>query len=407
MLIERYLGLNYLLTEDPHLHHPESTVSINYSLEAKEGFFNIYQDPLLIQEDIKQQDIIVSREKSSSVTSPEIGFFFKTNGVYDLPFDLFSAAFYLLTRYEEYLPHEKDAHGRYKSSNSILSNKAFNFLPIVEIWMDDFKKRLKKLHPQLLFKEPTFQYIPTIDIDNAFKYMGRNWLKKPPNILNKQCCSVLMGRAEDPYNTVLSMIDQLEKFGQEPILFFLLSDQHQHDSNVQPTSKKLQALIQSLQKNKLGIHPSYLATKNNKIQQQKQQLEYLYPEITQSRQHFLRINFPDYFNQLIEAGIKIDYSLAYPDVQGFRAGYSKPFPFYDLEKNCPTSLILQPSCWMDATYEYYNHLSEQEVKEEFSLFFSQLKKINANLVTIFHNDLFATNKHRSIFNYIHQKINSQ
>src|ERR1700761_5705856 len=37
--------------------------------------------------------------------------FFPTEG--DMPFDLLSAIFYLLSRYEEYGPHKKDNYGRY------------------------------------------------------------------------------------------------------------------------------------------------------------------------------------------------------------------------------------------------------------------------------------------------------
>ena len=39
--------------------------------------------------------------------------FFSSNEKSHLPFDIFSAAFYLLSRYEEYLPHVKDTYGRF------------------------------------------------------------------------------------------------------------------------------------------------------------------------------------------------------------------------------------------------------------------------------------------------------
>src|SRR5207247_9575613 len=43
--------------------------------------------------------------------------FFKTEG--DIPFDIFAASFYLLTRYEEYLPHKEDEYGRFAHTNSL------------------------------------------------------------------------------------------------------------------------------------------------------------------------------------------------------------------------------------------------------------------------------------------------
>jgi hypothetical protein len=49
--------------------------------------------------------------------------FFATAG--DIPFDIFSAAFYLLSRYEEYLPHELDEYGRYSHTGSIAYKEDF------------------------------------------------------------------------------------------------------------------------------------------------------------------------------------------------------------------------------------------------------------------------------------------
>src|SRR5204863_517356 len=51
--------------------------------------------------------------------------FFKTAG--DYPFDIFAASFYLLSRYEEYLPHQKDIYGRYAHQNSLAFKE--NVLP--------------------------------------------------------------------------------------------------------------------------------------------------------------------------------------------------------------------------------------------------------------------------------------
>lgn len=59
----------------------------------------------------------------------EIPCFFPTSKNCFLPFDVFAASFYLLSRYEEYLPHLKDEHGRYPASESLAFKNGFwNFL---------------------------------------------------------------------------------------------------------------------------------------------------------------------------------------------------------------------------------------------------------------------------------------
>ena len=45
--------------------------------------------------------------------------FFKAEG--EIGFDIFAAIFYLITRYEEYLPYKKDSYGRYTHENATVS----------------------------------------------------------------------------------------------------------------------------------------------------------------------------------------------------------------------------------------------------------------------------------------------
>ena len=150
----------------------------------------------------------------------------------------------------------------------------------------------------------------------------------------------------------------------------------------------------------IGIHPSYKALPRDTLQQEKSLLEKITSQkITVSRQHFLKISFPEYYRTLAETGIEKDFSLSYPDVTGFRAGCSRPFYFFDIEKNESPSLIIQPSCWMDATYEYYQALNNDEIRPNLSPIFTQIKKINGILVPIFHNDLLAMDKYWGIFGF--------
>ena len=49
--------------------------------------------------------------------------FFKTGG--DMGFDLLAANFYSISRYEEYLPHQNDAYGRFDPELSLAVKEAF------------------------------------------------------------------------------------------------------------------------------------------------------------------------------------------------------------------------------------------------------------------------------------------
>lgn len=392
-----YFGIGYEFIFDTSISKKSDIVYLNYSKKRVDGFFSIYQDDLLLEETIHEKKLFVSRIQEMPV-------FFQTTDYYDLQFDFFSAIFYLVTRYEEYLLHEKDEHDRYKSSNSILANPAFNFSPIVEIWLNFFKQELLKLNADLDFKKHQFEYQPTFDIDNAFQFLGRNWLKKPPNIFDKTCRNVLQKKQKDPYDTFNFIQNEIEKYKLDPVLFVLLSDEDENDSNVSPDSKILHTTVLSLAKYLVGIHPSYNASNAEKVKTEIEKLsEIIAQPITLSRQHFLKFKFPDTVYNLISNNIQKDYSLAYPDIIGFRAGYSREIIFFDLIKNITTDFVLQPTCWMDATYEYYQkHMTTDEIINNFSSFLYLLKKINGKLVLIFHNDLLAKENYQTIFKLINQ-----
>ena len=84
---------------------------INYSKERiTESEFRIKNTELLFEKEIREQII-------ECFEANDYKAFFKTEG--DFPFDIFAASFYLMSRYEEYLPHKKDIYGRYAHENSL------------------------------------------------------------------------------------------------------------------------------------------------------------------------------------------------------------------------------------------------------------------------------------------------
>ena len=83
-----------------------------------------------------QNNILV--QNTSCVQWHNLTTFFQTGG--DLPFDVFAASFYLISRYEEYLPHEKDMYGRYAHENSLAYKERFLQLPLINIWLTELVK---------------------------------------------------------------------------------------------------------------------------------------------------------------------------------------------------------------------------------------------------------------------------
>ena len=96
--------------------------------------------------------------------------FFRSSKESDLPFDIFAASFYMLSRYEEYLPHVKDEHGRYPSSESLAYRKKFLEQPVVDIWALKFKTKLIERFDYLEFPTRTYNTKNILAVAEAYKY---------------------------------------------------------------------------------------------------------------------------------------------------------------------------------------------------------------------------------------------
>jgi hypothetical protein len=150
-VFKELLGIDYELTIDSDAFKNFTGVKINYSdTKITAAEFYIKNHTLLFDHGIQNQTIdcfIFENNKA----------FFKTENS-DLHFDIFAASFYLLSRYEEYLPHKKDMYGRYAHENSLAYQEGFLHLPLVNIWVKAFAEKLKQKFAQdVLGKTFNFQ----------------------------------------------------------------------------------------------------------------------------------------------------------------------------------------------------------------------------------------------------------
>jgi hypothetical protein len=130
-------GMPFQWTDDLEYYKMFGGARLNYSQhKILDEEFWVKPNSLLGQKGIEPQDISCFETNGYKA-------FFKTGG--DFPFDIFAACFYLLTRYEEYLPHKKDMYGRYAHENSVAHREGFLNTPLVNRWIEDFKIRLKEV----------------------------------------------------------------------------------------------------------------------------------------------------------------------------------------------------------------------------------------------------------------------
>ena len=75
-----------------------------------------------------------TREQSIEMASwEELPVFFTVDKGSELTFDPFALVFYLVSRYEEYLPFQPDEHGRFPATASLAYRERFLDIPLVDL----------------------------------------------------------------------------------------------------------------------------------------------------------------------------------------------------------------------------------------------------------------------------------
>ena len=205
-----------------------------------------------------------------------------------------------------------------------------------------------------------------------------------------------MSRKNDPFDSYQWLHQLHESHRLKPLYFFLLAQTNKHyDKNILPSSICLKELIQHHnEKYSVGIHPSWQS--GDKSVLLKKEIENLRQitgkKITKSRQHYIRMQLPDTYKHLIDAGIIEDYSMGYGSINGFRASFCLPFAWYDLQKEETTPLLVYPFCYMDANSFYEQHYTAQQALEELNHYYTVVKEVDGLLITIWHNHFLGRDK---------------
>lgn len=411
MIFKYQFAIEYRVTNDLTEFKNHSKEKINYSHAKITNEFFIKTSSFLFETDIRKQEIKVLQKNGTTVLFPT------END--DSGFDIFSAVFYLISRHEEYSPSARDQFGRFKAQESLAFKNNFLHLPIVDIWIDNFKIALQNKFPSLQIKCPSFNAILTYDIDVAYKYRGRDFLRSTGSALKDilslklkniaERISVVCGHKNDPWDVYSYLSKTIRTNNLNSIFFFLLSDKSKHDRNLNYQDAAMKGLVTDIAKfSEIGIHPSFYSTTfPEKILIEKERLQKLSgKKITKSRQHYLKFILPDTYNSLLAAGITEDYSMGFSQMPGFRAGTCKPFYFYDLKNEKATELKIFPITFMESTLNI--SADPDKAFQKIILLLEEVKKVNGTFISLWHNHTISeTNEYqqwRNVYEKMIQKI---
>ncbi len=352
---------------------------------------------LLFETGLKDQDLHPFDYKGIKV-------FYATNKSSALPFDPFAAAFFLVSRYEEYLPAIRDQHDRFEATESLAYQQHFLTKPVVDIWAMEVKSILLAKFPELQFGERCYTYLSTLDIDNAFAIKEKGFIRASAGFLQSitkgnlqetwMRLKVLLRLEKDPYDTYDLQLSIQKKYKLKTLYFFLFGEYGKFDKNVPVYNPIFHHLIKSISDTSgIGIHPSYNSNKDkSKLDTEIKRLsKVINREITFSRQHYLKLRLPETYKNLLDLDITEDYTMGYASKIGFRASTCTPFFFYDLDLEMETKLKVHPFQVMDATLCNYMKIQPEDCLKVVKPIIDEIKSVKGTFVTLWHNESLSNN----------------
>ena len=386
------LGVDVEFTSQKKEFQESLLPKINYSEADFSSCLFLKAHSILFEKNIKIQEI-------NEVEFQDSHLFFPSSEDSFLPFDPFACTFYLLSRYEEYLSENSDEHERFTDSENLLVVLGMHQKPVIDQIAYWIAEEIKKKYPSFVIKKRSFQFYTTIDIDNAWAYKNKSVLVSTGAFLKdlfagqwhevKQRLLVALGIRKDPYDTYSYILSTYKGLTDHLKFFFLIGDRNRFDKNIPHKNKAFRQLIIDLSSVcEVGIHPSYAS--NQKIwlfEKEKERLESIIQRpVTQNRQHYLKLRFPQTYHNLLKSGITDDYTMGFASLTGFRAGTCTPFPFFDLTKNKCTELTIHPFQVMDVTLKNYLHLNPEEAIVLIEKLMHEVKKVNGTFISLWHNE---------------------
>jgi len=396
-LFTRILGIEVTYTTKVEDFIKHSGPKITYTKQPLQNEFFVRSNDILFEQGISDVQVLVGHWDG-------VPCFFSAGERSNIPFDIFSASFYLLSRYEEYLPHVKDVHGRFPPKESVAYQYNFLRQPVVDLWAFKFLKKLQERFPDLQRVKKKYSYTSVVDVTTSHSFSHRGLVRSLGGFFLDlgslklkriaQRIKVLFNPKKDPYNNYAYLIDLHKKFNIKSIFFFQFASYSKYDKNVSTTNNKFKFLIKWIADYSIvSLAASYSSFSDvSLLKREKKNLELVVNRaVNLSRMRYNRVDVPETYRNLVESEFTDDYTMGYTHEIGFRAGTCTPFYFYDI--NLEIQQPIRVHSFAVHNYALLHLATKDEILDKMGLLYEQVKKVNGALITVFSNELLG-NSHK-------------
>ncbi len=392
-IFTRILGIEVIFTTKVEDFIKHSGPKITYTKQPLQNEFFIRSNDLLFEQGIN--DIEIRMGEWDGVPC-----FFESGERSSIPFDIFSASFYLLSRYEEYLPHVKDDLGRFPPKSSIAFQFGFLKRPVVDLWAQKLLQILRLRFPEIAVQGKKYKLTPIVNVTTSHCYA----LKGPARTIAgffldlfrfklarvAKRTAVLVNPKKDPYDNFGTLIETHKKYSLKAMFFFQFADYSEHDKNVSIHRNKFRCLIKSVADYSVVSLSASMASSQDLgiLKEEKKRLSDLINRpVDYSRMRYNRVVVPNTYRNLIEAEFTDDFTMGYTHIVGFRAGTCTPFQFYDINLEVQQPIKIHPFVVCDYAFNKYKKAGE--IFNEMDLIYKEIKNVNGDFNVIFSNELLG------------------
>jgi len=414
VIFNEFLGLKY------HVEYHEQN---NYTIQLENGnllifsdsFFSkhiesqayLFENNLPEKPDFEQNTFTKERDIPILFGSESFEIVGEKNKILSCGNDIFAAAFFMLTRWEECVSPCKDEHLRFPDKQAYVIKHNLQHRPIVNEYVEMLWNMLDFLGIKQKRKELKYKLIPTHDIDFFRRFVNVKQLIRSlaADVLKRKSIAqaastfsnyfkTITNKKKDDFDTFDFLMQISEKQGLKSHFYFIAGLKTELDVHYNYNTKQLFECIQNIE-NKghiVGIHGSYNSFNDNRtFNSELSRLQTISKSVKIGRQHYLRFENPQTW-QIWEANkMQYDSSLAFSSEIGFRCGVCLPFSVFDVLQRKHLRLKELPLIMMDSALR-----RKTDSPEEFYTYNKSLsdvvRKYNGNFCILWHNSNLFTHQ---------------
>jgi hypothetical protein len=344
----------------------------------------------------------------------------------DCGLDLFASAFFLLSRWEEYVAAREeahlDSHGRFPATASLAFKEDFIDRPVVNEYVELLWQMLRHLGIKQERREKRFSWVLSHDVDVPLRWRGWSHVLRTaaadvikrgqPSLAAsrlREYGAIFRGKTQDPFDTYDQLMDEAESLGQPARFYFKAGgtskSEYDRASRYNIYSPKVRRILKriSARGHIVGFHPGYAAFDDTAMwRRQRQRLEAAGGcRVDEGRQHYLRFRLPHTWQFWDDQRMIVDSTCGFADREGFRCGTGDAFSVFNILTRRQLKLKERPLVFMDSrNFVCGGYRAGSLLDHRLADIVHSARRHHSAVTLLFHNNLLAEKDFCRLYRHI-------